>query len=167
MITFGNDSDGIHVIWPDDYEISHWECTQDAWIHRDARGVIPDPIERQSIAKWGWWKLRLQKATTADLKNRCDYEKCEHPITKENQKRHAVYMEADRQGIRQKAFERVSVFAVGQNVIREQMSAQTFNTLHIQCALIKLNKIKGEFEEGVVQLEDTLINKIGIQREYW
>ena len=100
------------------------------------------------------------------MKHGCDYEKCEHPITKDNKKRLAEYMEADRQGIRQKAFERVSVFAVGQNVIREQFSAQTFNTLHIRCALIKLDKIKSELEEGVVQLEHTMRSE-GMQDIDW
>ena len=166
MITFGNGSNDIHVIWPDEYEISHWKRTQDEWIHSDTRGVTPDPIERQSIAKWGWWKLRLQKATTADLKHRCDYEKCEHPITKDNKKRLAAHMEADRQGIKQKAFKRVNVFSVGQVIMREQISAQTFNTLHIRCALIKLEKIKSELEEGVVQLEHTM-RREGMQNFDW
>ena len=163
MITFENGSQDIHVIWPDEYEISYWKCTQPGY-NNEQEIEVP---ERQSIAKWGWWKLRLQKATTADLKHRCDYEKCEHPITKDNKKRLAEHIQAEKQGINQKAFKRVDVFTVGQNIIREQFSAQTFNTLHIRCALIKLEKIKSELEEGVVQLEDTLINKTRANNFDW
>ena len=101
------------------------------------------------------------------MKHRCDYEKCEHPITKDNKKRLAEHIQAEKQGIKQKAFKRVDVFTVGQNIIREQFSAQTFNTLHIRCALIKLEKIKSELEEGVVQLEDTLINKTRANNFDW
>ena len=162
MITFENGSQDIHVIWPDEYEISYWKCTQPGY-NNEQEIEVP---ERQSIAKWGWWKLRLQKATTADLKHRCDYEKCEHPITKDNKKRLAEHIQAEKQGIKQKAFKRVDVFTVGQNIIREQFSAQTFNTLHIRCALIKLEKIKSELEEGVVQLEYTM-RREGMQNFDW
>ena len=167
MITFENGSNDIHVIWPDEYEISHWKCTQDAWIHSNDTGE-PEPEEPANldIVKWGWWKLRLQKATAADMKHSCHYVGCEHPITKENQKRHAAYMEAARQEPNRKAFERVNVFSVGQVIMREQISAQTFNTLHIRCALIKLEKIKSELEEGVVQLEHTM-RREGMQNFDW
>mgnify|MGYP007122470419 FL=1 len=162
MITFQNGSQDIHVIWPDDYEITHWKCLLPSY-HSEQAIKVP---ERQNISKWVWLKLRLQKATAADLKHGCDYEECEHPITKDNKKRLAEYIQADRQGIKQKAFERVNVFAVGQNVIREQFSVTTFNTLHIRCALIKLDKIKSEFEEGVVQLEHTMRSE-GMQDIDW
>tara|TARA_R110002096_G_scaffold126943_1_gene274322 strand:- start:160 stop:648 length:489 start_codon:yes stop_codon:yes gene_type:complete len=157
MITFENGSQDIHVIWPDDYEITHWKCLQPGY-YNEQEIEVP---ERQSIAKWGWWKLRLQKATAADLKHGCDYENCEHPITEDNKKRLAEHIQADRQGIKQKAFKRVDVFSVGQNVIREQFSAQTFNTLHIRCALLKLDKIKNELAEGVDQLEYIIRNNEG------
>ena len=164
MITFGNGSQNIHVIWPDAYEISQLKYRL---IHSNDTGE-PEPEEpaKLEISKWGWWKLRLQKATAADVKHSCDYVGCEHWTTKENKKRRTAYIKADTQGPNQKAFERVNVFSVGQNVIREQLSAQTFNTLHIRCALIKLDKIKSELEEGVVQLEHTMRSE-GMQYIDW
>lgn len=44
-------------------------------------------------------------------------------------------------------------FTKGQLVIREQFSLQDFNTLHVECAMRKIIKIRNEMNEGINRFE--------------
>jgi len=50
-------------------------------------------------------------------------------------------------------------FTKDQLVIREQFSLQDFNTLHIQCAMNKLIRIRSEIQEGIDNFE-TIVNNL-------
>jgi len=50
-------------------------------------------------------------------------------------------------------------FTKGQLVIREQFSLQDFDTLHIQCAMNKLIRIRSEIQEGIDNFE-TIVNNL-------
>lgn len=49
-------------------------------------------------------------------------------------------------------------FTKGQLVIREQFSLQDFDTLHIQCAMNKLIRIRDEIQEGIDKFESIVNN---------
>ena len=142
MITNSNGSSPLHILWPNRYEISHAANL----------GYNDLVTDEQSIANWDWIKMRLQKATTADSKKKCDYDKCDDPITIENKRR---YEEAGRTSNWQVKWERLITFNVGEHVVREQFSAQTFNTLHVMCAVRKLHEIQSQLSEGIENLMES------------
>ena len=115
--------------------------------------------EEQLISKWAWVKMRLQKATAADERHRCGYDDCDDPITIENKKA----LEHFRKGkVGDETLRKRTTFHIGMHVIREQWSAQTFNTLHVMCAIRKLHRVQLEMEEGIHALTESaqeLINK--------
>ena len=49
-------------------------------------------------------------------------------------------------------------FTKGQLVIREQFSLQDFETLHIECAMNKLIRIRDEIQEGIDKFESIVNN---------
>ena len=49
-------------------------------------------------------------------------------------------------------------FTKGQLVIREQFSLQDFDTLHIECAMNKLIRIRDEIQEGIDKFESIVNN---------
>ena len=149
MITNSNGSSPIKIIWPDIYEMSK----------ASNLSYTDFTLGEQLISEWAWVKMRLQKATSADSKKKCDYDECDDPITIENKRR---YDEFNRNSNCQVKWERLITFHVGEHVVREQWSGQTFNTLHIMCAIRKLHRIQLEMEEGIHALTEStqkLINE--------
>jgi len=139
MITNSNGSSPLHILWPNRYEISHAANL----------GYNDLVTDEQSIANWDWIKMRLQKATTADEQRRCGYDKCDDPITIENKKE---FNDRNNNG---GFWGKRITFNIGMHVVREQFSAQTFNTLHVMCAVRKLHEIQSQLSEGIENLMES------------
>ena len=138
MITNSNGSSPIKIIWPDRYEMSNAA-------HLSYNDLVN---EEQLISKWAWVKMRLQKATAADERHSCGYDDCDDPITIENKKDYE-------QNLQYESLTKRTTFHIGMHVVREQWSAQTFNTLHVMCAVRKLHRVQLEMEEGIHALTES------------
>ena len=102
------------------------------YVHRQPETYTED--DSSHLADDWWEYLRIQKATAVDEDHGCTWCKEKgHPMEQ-------GYLH----------------FHKGDLVAREHFSAQDFTTLHLTCALEKLNIIRDELDKGVRKLSSII-----------
>jgi hypothetical protein len=115
-------------------EMAEWlseHPTYPTWREKEARGDIIN----KEYARWRYMEIRI--ATDTDAKSRMCTE-CRVPVEgMEARWNHATGRQ----------------FVKGQIVIREQVSAQDFNTMHLDCAQQKVMEIKDSITRALDRME--------------
>ena len=115
------------VLWPHVYE--SWQAsnvlTDDGYTQDEWKAITERSLK---VVKSDWSYTRVLKATAADQKKRC--EEC-------------IY---GKQEIGES-------FEKGDTVVREQTSQCTWQTMHLECSLSKLLKIRDEIDKGISEFK--------------